>query len=144
MDKEEIMQYINLGKDKSICIYRGLSPIYPGFVREIIVMREMALKVEYNSYGYDEGGLAIKFFYNDYDKLFAAIAEYIGKPIELCENISKSGWYPELIQEVDYNESSKKLISDLINNTLSLPSGWETYEIPEGYWKDLVDGTISI
>lgn len=144
MDKEEIMRYIELGSTKSVCINREMSNLYPGFVVDIIIMNDAIVNVEYNSYGYNEGGLEFKLYYPNYDKLLYELSNYVGKPIEQWENISKSGWYPKLNKSDNFEEAANKLKTDLINNTIWLPNGWIKCEIPEGYWKDLVDGKIDI
>jgi hypothetical protein len=144
MDKHEIISYIEIGRAKSVCVDRRLLEQYPGFVRDITIMKEMVLKIEFNVFEYDEGGLTIKVYYNDFDKLLSAVEQYTGIPIEHWENISKSGWYPELEREVDFTLSGIKLKHNLIDKTLALPTGGAKYEIPEGYWKDIADGKITI
>lgn len=144
MDKYEIVNYIKVGKNKSICIDRRLVDNYPGFVRDIIIMSDIIVKVEFNIYDYDEGGLSIKIFYHDFDQLIRAIEDYINVRIKNWVNISKTDWYPTLDRDVDLDKSALKIKQDLVSKTLALPLGGIKYEIPEGYWKDLLDGKISL
>ncbi|EGO61783.1 hypothetical protein [Acetonema longum] len=144
MNKDEIIRYIKLGRNKSICVDRRLLDQYAGHVRDVTIMDDATLMIEFNVYEYDEGGLTINVYYNDYDTLINAVQEYIGLNIEMWENISKSGWYPILEEEVDFNQSDSKLKHDLVNKTLLLPPNGNIYQIPSGYWKDLADGLIQI
>lgn len=143
MNEKEILNYIDMSRNKSICIDRCLLEKYPGYVREITIMKDKILKVEFNVYGYDEGGLIIKVYYEDYNKLFNAVQEFINIGIQEWENFSKSDWYPNLEDEVDFDYSGLMLKQDLINKTLSIPKDGARYEIPLGYWKDVSEGKIS-
>ncbi|MFD0588385.1 hypothetical protein ACFQZE_10260 [Paenibacillus sp. GCM10027627] len=57
-----------------------------------------------------DGGLAIYFDYNDFNQLLHEVAECIGKSIAGLGDISKSGWYPDLIQNINSNKGGKKLM----------------------------------
>jgi len=144
MDKQEILRYLETSRAKSICVDRQLLKQYSGYVRDITIMKETVLRIEFNEYDYDEGGLGIKVYYNTFDELLYALEEYTGKCITDMDNISKSGWYPELEQEVNFDESGLRFKQDLIDKKIELPKGGIKYEIPIGYWKDLADGIIGI
>lgn len=144
MDIEEIMSFIQVGRSKSICVDRCLMKQYPGFVRDIVILDDCILRVEFNVYDSEEGGLIIKIAYKNYDLLINAISQYINNPLERWENISKTGWYPELSENVDYNESGRQLKGDLVGKRLQLPEGGSSYEIPQGYWRDIANGVIAI
>ena len=139
MTNNEIDSYIKVGSKKSICVDRQLIKKYLGYVRDLIIMNDFILKVEFNTYGYDEGGLIIKVYFNDFDSLIKSAEEYIGSTINDWDNISKTGWYPVLEEEVDFKESGLKLKHDYINEFLYLPKDGVKYEIPDGYWKRLKD-----
>ena len=142
MTKDEILKYIQIGSTRAVCIDRCLLDQYPGYVREVIIMQDTILKVEFNQYGYDEGGLSIKVYYDEFDKLINAAQNYIGADIERWENINRTDWYPHFEKKVDYNESGLKLKYDLKNKTLSLPENGIKYQIPDGYWKKIADSII--
>lgn len=144
MDKTEIVKYLGLGDAQSLCVHRCLLERYPGFVREITIMKNNIIKTEFNVYECDEGELRVKAYYNDLDELISELEKYIGENIERWGNITLSGWYPELNVDVDFNQSGLKLKHDLVNRTLKLPQNAIKYEIPEGYWKSLFDGKIEI
>ena len=144
MNKTEIINYLEAGRTQSVCVHRCLLDKYQGFVREITIMKNNIIKTEFNVYECDEGELRIKAYYKSLDKLINALEDYIGENIENWNNITKSGWYPQLNEEVDFNQSGLELKRDLVNKTLQLPQDAVKYEIPEGYWKDLFDGKIKI
>jgi len=142
--KEKIINYLTVGNTKSICIDKCLTDEYPGYVRETTIMSGNIVRVEFNNYGYDEGGLTIKVYYKDLDELLTAIQEFIGAKIEDWENYNVTGGYPTLEQEVDFESSGKKLKEDLVKKTIKIPLNGCKNEIPEGYWKDIADGKLSI
>lgn len=107
-------------------------------------MKNNIIKTEFNVYECDEGELRIKAYYKSLDELITALEDYIGENIEGWENITKSGWYPQLNEEVDFNQSGLELKRDLVSKKLILPQNAIKYEVPEGYWKDLSDGKVDI
>lgn len=143
MDKNEIIKYIEVGSQKSICVDRRLLDQYPGYVRDITIMKGNVIKVDFNIHGYDEGGLNIKVHYDNFDKLLSALQEYLGTTINNWKNINQSGYYPTLEEEIDLKSSRIKFKYDFVNKTISLPLHGIRYQMPEGYWKDLADGVIS-
>lgn len=140
MDIEEIVNYIKMGKAKSICIDRIILNEYSGFVRDLIIMDKMIVKVEFNVYGYDVGGFSIKIYYSDFDLLINSIEDYTGKKVAEWMNVTKNNWYPDLKQKNDFDQSGLKFKRDLAEKKLNLPKGGISYVIPEGYWKDLYEG----
>ncbi|MCT4597247.1 MAG: hypothetical protein N4A50_05140 [Vallitalea sp.] len=144
MTKNEIINYIKVGRAKSVCVDIRLVDNYPGYVREIVIMEESILKIEFNIYDFDEGGLVIEIIYDDFDKMICKIEEYIGLYIEDWKNVNKTGWYPELKEKVDFKQSGLILKQDLVTKNLLLPLGGVQYEIRCGYWRDLADGKITI
>lgn len=143
MDKEEVIRYLNSSKTNSICIDRRLLDEYPGFVRDITIKKNAILKVEFNVHGYNEGGLTVTIVYENLEILIKAIEKYITLDLINWGNINKSGWYPELESEVDFETSGNKLKRDFVNRKLSLPIDGKEYIISPGYWKDLLEGRIS-
>lgn len=144
MDKNEVLKYIEVGSTNSICVDRRLLKRYPGFVRDIIVMKGFVLKIEFNTYGYDEGGLIIKIYYEDNDTLIDSLEKFLKLCIQDWKNISKTNWYPELNEDIDFIKASFKLKQELANDKLPLPSNGIKYEIANGYWRDIADGKITI
>lgn len=144
MTKNEIINYIKVGKTKSVCVDIRLVDNYPGFVIEIVIMEGLIIKIEFNVYDFDEGGVVIKISYDNFDNMLNAIEEYTGFNIEDWENINKTGWYPDLEGNADFKQSGLMLKQDLISKNLSLPLGGVKYEVLGGYWRDLDNGKITI
>lgn len=144
MTKEEILNYIRMAKSKSVCVNRCLSVQYPGYVREITIMKDNILKVEFTQYGYDEGGVCVKIYYNEFDNLISEMERYMGVKVEDWENASKKDCYPDLGNDVNFEETVKKLKIDLKNKAVKLPENGIEYKFVEGYWKDIADGKIEI
>ena len=137
MDVNEIIQYVELSSAKSVIIDRNLMKNYLGYVRESVIMNGFVVRLEFNVYNHEYGGLKFYFKYTDYKALILSLEDYLGKKIENWENISKSGFYPFLKDYPDIEISSKALKHDFLNDKLVLPKNYLEKSLPEGYWKDL-------
>ena len=142
MNIEEIKKYLSLGNTKSVCVNRQLSLYYEGFVIDITIQKDNVLKQEFNTHGFDEGGLVIFFKYENLDNMITSVESYLGKKLADWENISKTGYYPELDRDVDFTNSGIKIKSDLVEGKIRTPKGWNESYMPVGYWKNLVDGKL--
>lgn len=146
MEREEIFRYINVGRSKSICIDRRLLEQYPGIVRDVIIKSDTKLQIDYHdkfSLEMGEGEFSLYFYYEDYDKLFEAIEEFLSLKILQWENYTKTGWYPNL-DEFDLEASWTKMKVDYVQKTLYLPSGFREFIIPSLYWTGLANGKLKI
>jgi len=126
MDKNEIIQYVEFGRNKSIIVDRSLLKNYHGHVRDTYIIYDFTVAIEFNLYNYDEGGLTFRFKYADYDSLISSLENYLGKKIEHWENFSKTGNYP-IIDEINDNDiklAGEKIKDDFANNKLELPKNY--------------------
>jgi len=137
MDINEIAQYVELGSARSVTIDRSLAKNYPGYVREIIIMRGFLVRIEFNVYDHDCGGLSFYFKYSDYETLVLSLEHYLDKKIENWTNISKTGFYPSIEDEYNIEISGKVLINDFLNDNVILPREYLEKYLPVGYWEEL-------
>lgn len=146
MDKEEIFRYVEIGKSRSVSVDRCLIEQYPGIIRNVIIKQNAKLQVDFldkHVLEIDEGEISLYFYYEDYDKLFKAVEEYIGISMEDWVNYTKSEWYPETV-EIDLNQSWEKLKSDFVDKKLHLPVGYKEYSIRDLYWEALDSGEVKV
>lgn len=68
-DKNRNFIHLHVGRSRSVCVDCSLSENYPGWVRTITIESETELQVEFDVYGYDEGGLYVAIEYSDIDTL---------------------------------------------------------------------------
>jgi hypothetical protein len=135
MEISDIINYIALGSSKRICIRRDLLKEYPGYVRDISILEPKTVLIEFSVYNYDDGGLNLKFFYEDWNLLINSLENYLNQPIQEWENFNKSGNYPSYPGDnIDYISSGKKLKSDYNSLRLALPIGWLKNSLPSRYW----------
>ena len=132
MTKEEILSYLSVGSTRSVCVDCSLSKIYPNTVRTITITNKANIIIEFDTYGYDEGGVNITIKYNNINILIQYLEKYLDLKLEHWENFTKSGKYPEKL-EVDFNAPGNKLKRDVLNKTLSLPLGGIEYTM-KGAW----------
>ena len=140
MDIHEIRKYLVSGSTKSICVSRSLLKEYSCIVRDVIINQNNVVKIEYNTYGYDEGGFCICFFYSDEQILIKSLEDFMGLSISSWNNITATDWYPEQPQYIDFERSGDLFKKDLRENSLLFPSGYIESQIPSGYWKDYLNG----
>jgi hypothetical protein len=144
MIKAEILSHIHVGRSRSVCVDCSLSENYLGWVRTITIESETELQVEFDVYGYDEGGLYVTIEYSDIDTLINQLEIYFNLKLEQWENFTKSGKYPELKDKVDFEKSGNQLKRDLVDKRLSLPNRGIRYTIKSTYWKNIAEGKIEI
>lgn len=143
MDVKQLRNLLNLGRTRTVVIYCDLCVDYIGYVKTITIMNEKKVRLEYNTYGYDEGGLTFFVEYEDFDTLIKSMQEYLGSDINQWKNISLTSDYPlELERDFDINISYELIIHDLLNNELKLPK-YGNIIMKEGYWKNLYDKNVN-
>jgi len=137
MTKDDILQYLNFGRYKMMIIDRRIIPEYHRYVREITVIEENTVTIEFKNYGYDEGGLTFYIEFRNIDELITNMQIYLSCDIGLWENINKTGYYPEPIQTCDIS-TTDRLVADFIQGLIKLPKNSIGIRIPEGYWKNML------
>ncbi|GLS24783.1 hypothetical protein [Marinibactrum halimedae] len=144
MNINEIENYLNSGSTKSICIDRRLSDTYEGFVRDLVIKRDQTLSVEYNTYGYDEGGLVLLLKYENFELLIKSIECYLGLKLTEWMNVNKSGYYPDNPKIVDFDVSGRLLKQHLFDHEIDFPKGWMNMELPSDYWAGIYNRRIKV
>lgn len=137
MDKEEIIRYIETSRNKSVIIDRSLLEEYQRYVREIVITKKDTIRIEFNTYNHEYGGLTLYFKYLNFDVLISSIEKYLNKNIENWENISKTGYYPVLDEKADNTETKRDLKEDFISDKIKLPDDYVEKILPDGYWNTL-------
>lgn len=139
MELNSLIQHMKLSRNKSVIVDRCIPKEYPGYVRTITIMQNSIVRVEFEVYGYDEGGIIYFIQYLDYECLVKNLEEYLTKKIDDWDNINQTGFYPEEMTVNDIDTIHKKIKTDLINKRISLPLGGIKIWMPDGYWKRLID-----
>lgn len=139
MELDGLIQYIKMSRNKSVIVDQCIPEEYPGYVRTITIMQNSIVRVEFEVYGCDEGGITYFVQYFDYECLVKNLEEYLAKKIEDWDNINQSGFYPKEITVNNIDTIHKKIKTDLINKRISLPFGGIKIWMPDGYWKRLTD-----
>jgi len=115
-------------------------------MRDIIIRDNTELQIDFfdkNTLKKDEGEVTIYLYYENYDRLFKAVEEYVGICIDEWTNYSSNGWYP-LMGETDLTQSWRKFKIDFAGKAIPLPSGFEKLIIPAIYWEGLYNGEIKV
>lgn len=142
MDVKQLRNLLKLGSTRTVVIYCDLCIDYIGYVKTITIMNEKTVRLEYNTYGYDEGGLTYFVEYEDFGTLLKSMQEYLESDINKWKNISLTSDYPqELERNFDINITHRLIIHDLLNNKLKLPK-YGNITMKEGYWKHLYNKNI--
>ena len=123
MTKEEILSHLNVGGGKCVCVDCSINENYPGIVRTITIAEKAELRIEFDTHNHIENEFPFTIQYPDLDTLIKELEKYLNLKLELWENFTKSGNYPELEEKVDFQNSWKKLKQDYFNGKPLLPSG---------------------
>ena len=123
---------------KEVIIDRRIIPEYYSHVREIAIVDENTIAIEFNSYGYDEGGLTFYIEFRDIDELIVNMQEYLSCDIDSWENINRTGYYPEPLHDCDVS-TTDKLVAGFIQDAIELPKNSVDIKIPGGYWRDMLE-----
>lgn len=139
MELTGLIQYMEMSRSKTVTVECNLSMEYSGYVRTITVKPDNIVKVEFEVYGYDEGGITFFIQYENIDILIRSLEKYLDKKLDEWENINQTGYYPEWPSGWKKQNADQKIREDLVSNNIKLPLyGIRTW-MPEGYWKKLYD-----
>ena len=128
-----------MGKSKTVIIYCNLCDDYIGYVKTITIMNEKMIRIEYDTYGYDEAGLTFFVEYEDINILIKNMQEYMGSDIKDWRNLSLTSDYPqEPNLDFEIKTTHRLIRRDLLNNKIKLPQ-YGKISMKEGYWKKLLD-----
>jgi len=114
MTRDEIAAYLKLGASRSVTV--DVRIVFGG-VRAVRIRCGNEVSVEFDSWGYDEGGAYFRNQYRDLPAAVSALEVYLGDPIENWHNFSKSGKYPEQPSE------ASSWVEALVSGLLKLPDG---------------------
>ena len=139
MESTDLIRHMEMSRTRSIIVDRSLSAEYPGYVSTITIKHDNIVKIEFEVYGYDEGGITYFIQYKNIDILIKSLEKYLGKNLVDWENVSQTGHYPERPDNWKKENADEKIKVDLISGNIDLPlNGMRTW-MPGGYWKSLCD-----
>ena len=94
--------------------------------------------VAFNTYGYDEGGLEIELSYINIDTLISNLESFLKKSICKWDNITRSGYYPERPEKVNFDLAVQRMLEDLKLDKIKLPEGWVKMKVLPEYWLEKI------
>jgi hypothetical protein len=77
VDINEIQKCLAGRSSKSVCIDRCVLTEYVDTVREIYILKENRVRLEFNCNGDEDGGLSYYLKYNNLDDLVASLEDYL-------------------------------------------------------------------
>lgn len=108
-------------QSRRLCADLRLSADYPGMVRGLYFASECFVIVEFEQYGWEEGGAYFYGQYPDYANAVRSIEHYLGKSLTDLSNAD--GAYPDHPGIVHINVGAGMLADAIATNTVSLPDG---------------------
>lgn len=133
MTKDELERAIKVGRSP-LCVDASRLEAFPGIVREVTILRDLRVMIEFNPYGYDEGGPRYVCSYADVDTVVQRLESYFGKPLACWENHNATGRYPEPLDGwTGASEAeAERFRAAVAARTLPLAEG--DYEQESSYW----------
>jgi hypothetical protein len=102
---------------------------FPGYVRSVHLREGNVIGVDFEQYGYDEGGAYFNGRYASFMAAVEALERYLGCPIAEWQN--REGDYP--VRPSGSNEGGQRLIEALQAGAVPLPRGTQ-FELGSSYW----------
>ena len=94
MELAGLIRYMEMSRAKTITVDCSLSTEYSGYVWTITIQPDNIVRVEFEVYGYDEGGITYYIQYRNFDGLIKNLEKYLGKNLIDWENVNQTGNYP--------------------------------------------------
>lgn len=119
-----------------ICVDRSLVPELAGLVRHVSIRKPAIVQVEFLWGNSDEGGPTYVARAADLDEAITSIERYLGRDAADWENMSASGFYPE----VDHRPAADVhvVVEAMRAGILRVPDDL-VFELKEAYWRSLRD-----
>lgn len=139
MDIKGLCAHLKMNGSKTVTIACDNCEKYPGYVRTITIKQDNMVRIEFEVYGYDEGGITYFIQYSDFKGLIDSLEKYLNKTIEEWNIVNQTGYYPEPVV-CDLSQTNQSIKKDFVNNLIELPQFGIGLWMPDGYWKDLYNG----
>jgi len=94
MNIQEIASYLSVSSASSVVVDCTVIESLGGMVRTTTIFPEVKVRMEFESWGHEEGGIYFTAEYDILPSLVAALETYFGSPIRNWKNISRTGYYP--------------------------------------------------
>lgn len=137
MTKDELERAARLGRS-GVCIDASTLDQHPGIVRKVTILRDLSLMIEFNTYGYDEGGPTYIAEYPDLQTMILALESYLKRPLTDWHNYTASGSYPAAPDggtAATSDDDLRRFAHAVANGQLPLPEG--EFRLMEPYWNEL-------
>jgi hypothetical protein len=121
--RDEIERYANLSRSRCAKVDVSLSAEYDGYVRSVAICAGNEVRVDFEQYGYDEGGFYFHARFDSLDGAIRAVEEFLGTAHTEWRNYSATGDYPEPMEHADARQGYRKLEAAAASGTVILPPG---------------------
>jgi hypothetical protein len=126
MDRNELFNYIELGRLYGVRVDVRLTPEYPGYIRVVGFHRYNEVIIEFYALGTEEeAAIELVGKYASLEQAINSIENYLGMPIEKWTNFNKTGEFPSELENQDLvsqiTKSHRKLVADIISQRIKLP-----------------------
>jgi hypothetical protein len=135
MTLDELGNRLLVGRSRSVCVDIAMIPDLSGFVRTITIRPNNEVAIEFNSYGYDEGGACFVGKFDSLEGAATSVEEYLGVPMSAWA--SEHEYPPPPPTALEVKASEERLASAIATEKLTLPRG-SRFELEESYWSRFI------
>lgn len=141
MRRDELERAIRLGS-AGVRVFSSSVPAFPSRVVDVTIFRGFRVQVEYHVYGFDDGGPRYEASYTSLDALVKDLEAFFGQGLEMWENFTASGRYPDEPAGWDGRpcvEEEERFQEWVAAGRLRRPSG--RYRQLSPYWAEVEAGS---
>lgn len=132
MTIDEVALFLTL--NRFLCLALKIDEDFPGYVRSVFLRDGNQVVVEFEQFGFDEGGA---YFYAEYPSLTDAVTDledFLHFSVTEWRPLSESVDYPAVSGLLEVTEGTRKLAAAIANQTVPLPKR-AVYELRgSSYW----------
>ncbi|NTX41721.1 hypothetical protein HUA78_45615 [Myxococcus sp. CA033] len=129
MEIEEIRRRMLTSKGKVCVVDVSESSSFPGYIRTIGIRAESVVDIDYEQWGYDEGGAYFTAKYPSLDDAVSAVEQFLGTKYGDWPSLPA---YPECAAG-QAAEGHAHLTMAIATGTVPLPAG-AAWRLGAGYW----------
>lgn len=120
MDIEWIKNKLRVGRGRTCVVDISLSQEFPGYVRTVRINPDSRVSIEFEQYGYDEGGVYFRSDYPSLEEALRAVESYLNRPLSTWPRVAG---YPSASGAEDSSEGHVRLQRAIATRQVPLPQG---------------------
>lgn len=133
MTEDEIQRHLTTGASRSVAVDVRIVPGLSGWVRTVFICSPNRVRIEFDQWGVDEGGVYFEGKYPSLPEIVQALEAFLGQRVAEWHNFTQSGRYPVEPGNENSEGSDLSIRDALRSRSIALPGGSD-FQIQSTYW----------